>query len=133
MAKITIAGDSIVITSGKPLETIKELEKYRPKALGLYETDDDGCKVEVFRVATGSNGIINSNGAVFASVTHDEHKLASITMPLPAGVTDAAVYAAEKFGKAVTMLNKVEAQFADAIQAVEAEKTAIKQLITVVC
>ena len=42
MAKITIAGDSIVITSSKTLAAIKDLEKYRPKALRLYERDEDG-------------------------------------------------------------------------------------------
>lgn len=65
MAKITIAGDSIVITSSKTLEAIKDLEKYRPKALRLYERDEDGSKTEVFRVASGSTGVINGNGAVF--------------------------------------------------------------------
>ena len=131
MAKITIAGDSIVITSSKTLDAIKDLEKYRPKALRLYERDEDGNKSEVFRVASGNTGVINGNGAVFASVTHDDHKLATITMPIPAGTVNAVDYAAEKIGKAVTMLNKVEAQFDAAVEAVTAEKAAVRQLITV--
>ena len=133
MAKITIAGDSIVITSTKTLEAIKELEKYRPKALRLYETDEDGNKTEVFRVASGSTGVINNNGAVFASVTRDEQKLASLTITIPAGVTNAVDYAAEKVGKAIMMLNKVEAQFDAAIEAVTADKAAVLECITVAC
>lgn len=133
MAKITIAGDSIVITSSKTLEVIKDLEKYRPKALRLYECDEDGNKSEVFRVASGSTGVINGNGAVFASVTHDDQKLASITMPIPAGTANAVDYAAEKIGKAITMLNQVEAQFEDAVNAVAAEKAAVRECITVAC
>lgn len=133
MAKITIAGDSIVVTSSKTLEQIKDLEKYRPKALRLYECDEDGNKSEVFRVASGNTGIINGNGAVFASVTHDDQKLASITMPIPAGVANAVNYAAETVGKAVTMLNRVEAQFEDAVNAVAAEKAAVLECITVAC
>ena len=133
MAKITIAGDSIVITSSKTLEAIKDLEKYRPKALRLYECDEDGNKSEVFRVASGTTGVINGNGAVFASVTHDEHKLASITMAIPAGTTNAVDYAAEKIGKAIMMLNKVEAQFETAVTEVAAEKAAVRECITVAC
>lgn len=133
MAKITIAGDSIVITSSKTLEAIKELDKYRPEALRLYERDEDGNKTEVFRVAPGSNGAINGYGAVFASATHDEYKLASITMSIPAGTDDVVEYAAEKFGKAITMLNRVEAQFEDALDAVADEKAAVRECITVAC
>ena len=133
MAKITIAGDSIVITSGKTLEAIKDLEKYNPKALRLYEKDEDGNKQEVFRVASGTSGIINGNGAVFASVTHDDQKLASITMAIPAGVEDAKAYVADKVGKAIIMLNKVEAQFDDAIKAVNEEKAEVLKNITVAC
>lgn len=131
MAKITIAGDSIVIVSSKTLDQIKDLEKYRPKALRLYEADEDGNKAEVFRVASGTTGVINGNGAVFASATHDDRKLATITMPIPAGVADAVDYAAEKIGVAITLLNKVEAQFNAAITAVNAEKAAVRECIAV--
>ena len=133
MAKITIAGDSIVITSSKTLGEIKDLEKYRPKALRLYERDEDGNKSEVFRVASGTVGVINGNGAVFASVTHDDQKLASITMPIPAGTANAVDYAADLFGNAIMMLNQVEAQFEDAINDVAAEKAVIRECITVAC
>lgn len=131
MAKITIAGDAIVITSAKTLAQIKDLEKYRPKALRLYEVDDDGNKSEVFRVASGNTGIINGNGAVFASTTHDTHQLATITMSIPAGTDNAVEYAAEKIGRAITMLNQVEAQFEDAVNAIAAEKAAVIECITI--
>ena len=105
MAKITIVGDAMVITSSKKLEDIKLLEKYRPKALCLYETNEDGKKEEVFKVgSTNGEGAINKYGASFASVTHDEEMLATITMPIPQGVADAIEYAAEKVGMAVINL-----------------------------
>ena len=47
MAKITIAGDAVVITSTQKLEDIKLLEKYRPKALCLYETGENGIPTQV--------------------------------------------------------------------------------------
>lgn len=133
MAKITIAGDALVVTSSKTLDEIKLLEKYRPKALRLYEVDEDGNKSEAFRVATtNSNGMINQNGALFNGATHDNQQLACITMGIPAGVEDVVAFAAEQIGVAITMLNKVEAQFDDAIAAVEEEEAAVRKCITVV-
>lgn len=132
MAKITIAGDAIVITSSKTLEDIKTLEKYRPKALSLYDVGDDGKKEEIFRVESGSSdGSINKYGATFSSVTHDDEKLATITMCIPHGVADAVEYAAEKIGVAIINLNKVEAQFDEALAEVAQEKATVMENITV--
>lgn len=133
MAKITIAGDSYVVTSSAQLETIKMLEKYRPKALSLFETDENGKKAEVFRVAsTDGEGSISKFGAAFGSATHDAEKLATITGAIPHGVENAVDYVADRIGVAIIMLNKVEAQFADATQEVEAEKNAVRENIVVV-
>ena len=132
MAKITIAGDSMVVTSTKTLEDIKTLEKYRPKALCLFDIDEDGMTTEVFRVAsTTGEGSINQYGASFGSHTHDENKLATITMPIPRGTVNAVDYAADKVGAAIIMLNKVEAQFETALQEVAGEKAAVRENITV--
>lgn len=131
MAKIIIAGDSYVVTSGVKLETIKTLEKYRPKALCLYETDENGKKTEVFRVAsTDGEGSISKFGAAFGSVTHDTEKLATITGIIPRGVENAVDYVADRIGVAIFLLNKVEAQCTDAVQEVEAEKAAVRETIT---
>lgn len=133
MAKITIAGDSYVVTSSQTLEAIKTLEKYRPKALCLYDVDDDGNKMEVFRVASAKeNGSINQYGASFGSVTHDGEKLATITASMPAGIEDAVSYVADKVGAAIIMLNKVEAQFEAALAEVAAEKAAVLENIAIV-
>lgn len=132
MAKVTIVGDAMVVTSIAKLEDIKTLEKYAPKALSLFEKDEDGKKEEVFRVSTTTgDGSIGEFGASFASVTHDEAKLATITMCIPKGITDAKEYAAETIGKAVMALNKVEAQFKAALEGVEAEKKAVRENITI--
>lgn len=132
MAKITIAGDSIVVTSTATLETIKTLEKYAPKALRLVEKNDDDQKEEVFRVSsTTRKGSINSFGASFGSVTHDDQKLATITVEIPAGTTDAVEYAAETLGTAIIALNKVEAQFTPALETVAADKRKVLENITV--
>lgn len=132
MAKITITGDAYVITSSKTLEDIKTLEKYRPKALRLYEVNEDGQKEEVFCVgSTDGSGSINQYGASFCGVTHDEAKLATITMCLPRGTVDAVKYVEEQIGMAIVMLNKVEEQFDAALTEVAADKAAIRENITI--
>lgn len=132
MAKITIAGDSIVITSSKTLEAIKTMEKYRPQTLSLSEKDEDGNKSVVYCIATGTKGVCNGNGAVFASATHDDARLACITMPIPEGVGSVIDYVADKYGRAITMIEKIEAKFDSANAEIEAEKTKILQHIAMV-
>ena len=133
MAKIVIVGDAMVVTSAKTLEAIKTLEKYKPKALCLFDKDEESGKmVEVFRVASAKGeGSINQYGASFGSVTHDEAKNATITMQIPANTENVEAYAYEKLGAAIAMLNRVEAQIDGAVQAVAQEKEAFKQNITV--
>ena len=133
MAKITIAGDAIIVTSGKSLKALKTLEEYRPKALRLIETDENGKKEEIFRVEpAAAAGSITQTGATFASETHDEAKLAPITSPVPAGTENVIDYAAKLVGKAVVRLNKVEAGIDDALAEVEAENAEVMANITVI-
>ena len=132
MAKINVCGNAAVISMGVTLENIKTLEKYKPKALRLIEADDDGNKEEVFRIETVSEGGgISKYGASFSSTTHGPEKFAAITLALPNDVDDVTKYVADKFGLAIMRLNKVEAQFADALTAVAAEQAAILGNITV--
>ena len=132
MAKITIVGDAVVITSTQKLEDIKLLEKYRPKALCLYETGENGKKEEVFKVgSTDGNGAISVYGASFGSTTHDDEKLATITMSLPRDVSDAKQYVADAVGVSILNLNKVESQFAEALAEVVAEKAAVMENISI--
>lgn len=129
MARIIIAGDAMVVESAHTLETLKTLEKYRPKALTLY--DEDG-KTEVFKVATTTGkGSINGYGASFGSASKNDEKKAIITMEIPAGTTDAKAYAENAVGVAIIYLNRVESQFADALASVEAEKATVRETITV--
>jgi len=132
MAKILVAGDAVVITSSRKLEEIKELEKYLPKALFLYETDDDGKKQPVFRVcSTKGAGSISKAGVAFGSVAHDGSGLATLTAKLPDGVEDAKAYVADEYGFAVVQLNKVEAGIDAALAQVSADKAAIEANIEI--
>ena len=131
MAKIVIAGDAAVITSSAKLEDIKTLEKYRPKALTLTETNDDGKKEVAFRVGTTAGaGDISKFGISFGSASHDENKLATLTIGIPSNVEDAKEYAAEHFGYAVMLLNQVEDGFEEALADVKTEKEKVMSNIS---
>lgn len=132
MAKVLIAGDAMVITSSRTLEEIKTLEKYMPKALSLYEQDETGKAVEVFKVgSTEGAGNINKFGASFGSASHDGNGYATITVIIPEGVEDAVAYASERVGYSVVKLNQVEEQFTNALSVVNAQKEEVLSNIIV--
>lgn len=129
MARIIIAGDAMVIESAYTLETLKTLEKYRPKSLVLF--DEDG-KTEIFRVGTTTGkGSIKPFGASFGSSSKNDEKHAIITMEIPAGTTDAKDYAEQVVGAAIIYLNRVESQLDAAISSVADEKASVRENITV--
>lgn len=129
MARIIIAGDAMVVESAHTLETIKTLEKYRPKVLTLY--DEDG-KSEIFKVGTTSGkGSISVYGASFGSASRNDDKKAVITLEIPVSAEDAQAYAENVIGTAIINLNKVEEQFEEALASVDSEKATIRESITV--
>lgn len=133
MAKLSILGNAVVITSAVKLEDIRTIEKYNKDALILTE-EVDGKKIPVFRVATGTNGSINENGASFADATRDDKKLAQITLgtAIAGAVSDAKEWAADKFGKALVRLNKLEATIPAVLEQIAADKAAVMANISVV-
>lgn len=134
MAEIKIVGDAVVLTSGVKYEDIKLLEKYKPEALRLYKTNDEGKKECVFTVATtNGQGGINAYGALFAGAAHDGSGLATVTDKVPAGVTPENLKekVAEMVGTGIISLKQVEAQIPDALAAVKAEKDDILANITI--
>lgn len=127
MAKILIAGSALVIKSGYSLDEIKTLEKYRPKALTIFEEDG---KTELFKVGTTKgDGSIGTFGASFGRSSADDDKKATITISIPADVTDAKKYAEDTVGVAIVYLNKVEDQIPDALASVEEERAKVRENI----
>lgn len=129
-ASIKIAGAACVVESDAKLENIKLLEKFRPNALKLFEGEGDK-KEEVFVVgSTKGTGSINAYGASFGAATTASGN-ATITIMVPEGTSDPKEWALDKIGVAILHLNKVEAQFAAAIEEVQKEQSDIKACITV--
>ena len=133
MAKLSILGNAVVITSTVKLEDIRTIEKYNKDALILKE-DNEGKKVPVFGVATGTKGEINQNGATFSDATRDANKFAQITLCtcLEEITGDVKDWAADKFGKALTRLNQLEATIPTVLEKISADKAAVMANITVV-
>ena len=129
MAKILAVGDVLVVTSTKTLEELAFVEKHRPKALELRS--EDGKEV-VFKVGTTcGNGSINGFGVSFGSASHDDNKFATITLPIPAGVTDAEKYAIDTIGTSIIKLNQIEEGLDAAIDEAKEELAEVKANITV--
>lgn len=131
VAKIKIVGNTVHVISSQKLEDIKLLAKYRPNALKLIE-GTGAEKHEVFVVCTGGRdgGCIGVNGVMFSNSTTNDGK-ALITLTAPEGTEDMKAWAEEEIGVAILHLKKVEAQFADAIAEVKAEKAAVAASISI--
>ena len=130
MAKITIVGDAVVVTSTLKLEEYKTIEKYRPNALTLMGGEDG--KEPVFHVSVSGSGVINQDGASFVSATHGEYGYATITMCACTESHDIKEWAADKLGAAIINLNKLEAQLPAVLDEINREKAEVMSNISVV-
>jgi len=130
MAKITIVGDAVVITSSLKLEDIQMVQKYRPSAL-ILKGGEDGKKPIFHLGAVESNGGISKYGADFDSETRDDEKLATMTM-IYHGDGDIKEDVAESIGMWVMTLNKLEETIPQVIEEIRAEKERVLASITVV-
>ena len=85
-----------------------------------------------FSVCAGcGRGSINANGAEFCSATHDDEKLATITMALPCIVEDVKKEVAELIGTAILNLNKLETGLPAVLEEIDAQTAEILDNITV--
>lgn len=132
MAKITVAGQAVVVTSEMKLEDLKTIKKYRPEALTLFQEDENGGKDPIFGIGVGKGcGDINKYGAEFGSASRDDAKKAQITMCLPEGVENVKEYISDTLGAALLKLNRLEATLPTVIEEIEAEKQQIAANITI--
>lgn len=130
MAKITIVGDAVVITSAVKLEDIKTVAKYRPKALTLMGGEDG--KEPIFRLGvTNGAGNITKYGAEFGSETHDEQKKAVMTLICSCGDGDIKEAVADSIGAFVLNLNKLEETLPTVLVEIQQEKDKILENIDV--
>lgn len=130
MAKVTIAGKVIVITSALKLEELETVKKYQPKALVLLGGEDGKEPIFAVGVVRGSAGKIGNVGVEFGEETQTE-KLATMTLMAPADVKDMKEYVVDKYGAALMNLAKLETNLPAVIGAIAAEKQSIMDNISV--
>ncbi|MCL2217745.1 MAG: hypothetical protein FWB91_12110 [Defluviitaleaceae bacterium] len=128
MAKVTIAGNSYVITSAVSMADLETVKKYRHSALAITDPE---TKESLFKVALGSNSV-SDFGVCFGGVSNDEAKLATATLPIPSDCEDAKEFVLDKAGLALANLNKVEAGITEALKEIRAERDIIAQNIKVI-
>lgn len=131
MARITVAGESVVVTSAITLENYRMIAKYRPAKLVLKGGDDGKEPIFAVGIATNPRGSINKVGAEFGSEAHDGTGRATITFDLPQTDGDVKEAVAEKVGAAIIYLNKLEETLPDVVNEIAAEKAAVLENISV--
>lgn len=131
MAKVTIVGNAVVITSSMKLADLATIKKYRPKALVLMGGENNKEELFGIDVGTSGNGGLNGVGACFCAATHDEAKLACITTTLDGIQGDIKEYVADTFGKALIHLGALEAKLPEVLSDIAAKKAGIMANITV--
>ena len=130
MAKIVIAGEAVVVTSAMKLADLRKIAKYRPEALVLKGGEDG--KEPIFKIGvTNGTGKINKYGAEFSAETHDDAKLATITLVVDGVDGDVREAVAEAIGVPVLNLNKIEETLPGVLAEIENEKATILGNITV--
>ena len=128
MAQVTIAGGSYVITSKISMDDLRIIKKHRPAALSLIDKE---TKNTIFKIGIGSSSL-NDYGITFSSVSNDENKLATATLPLPQDVTEAKSYVLDTASGALSNLNKVEENLLAALEEIKAEQAVIKENIKII-
>ena len=131
MAKITVAGDAVIVTSEVlTLDDIKTLKKYRPESLTLFGGEDGKEPLFVLDVDEAGKGNIGKYGASFGGETHDEEKLACITMVFASSsnIKDAIC---DQFGSALIALNELEKKLPAVLDEIKEQKDYVMSNITV--
>ena len=131
MAKITVVGESVVVTSAITLEDYKMIAKYRPTKLVLKGGDDGKEPIFAVGIASNPRGSINKVGAEFGGIAHDGSGKATITFDLPRVDSDVKEAVAEKVGAAIIYLNKLEETLPAVVEEIAAEKAAVMEDISV--
>lgn len=128
MSKINVCGDAIIFTSALKLSELRIIERFRPDALCILNED----KEPVFAVCTTEGcGSVNEFGMSFGSESHDENKLATITICGRDITGDVKEYIADNFGGAIAKLNELEAKLPDVLREIQSAKQRVMDSVTV--
>lgn len=129
MAQIILAGDTVVINSTLRLKDIKDIAKYYPRDLTIYE--DSVAKFAV--MPTEGEGSINRYGISFGKESRDGSGRASVTVKCRAAADeDPADWIADNLGIAISNLEEIEERVPEKIREMRANRDNMAQRVTVV-
>ena len=128
MSNVTIAGNSYVITSTVSMADLEMITKHRPTALTITDPE---TKEALFKIGIGSNSL-SDYGISFGGVSNSDEKLATATLPIPAGVEDAKEYVLDRAGIALVNLEKIEGEIAEVLGDIRTERNSIAESIKVI-
>lgn len=129
MAKVTVAGKAIVITSTLKLADLETLKKYASKSLILMGGEDGKEPIFAVTAVPGSAGKVNKYSLEFGD--KDPDGFAVITIMAPVGVDDMKEFVADTYGQVLMNLAQLEAQLPAVIEDLAAKKAAIVDSIVV--
>ena len=129
MAKVTVLGNALVITSTLKLEDLKIVKRYRPSDLTLWGGKDGD--EPLFTISTEGTAGINELGATFKDESRDGEGFATITMSLTYSGDDVKGYVADKFGGALINIAKLEEKLPAVVEEISAQKASVIEGITV--
>lgn len=130
MAKIKIAGNTIVVESAYSLADIKKVERYDPTALTLAD-QKGGVKFKVGTSAPGC-GSVGTYGVTFGDESKTGSGRAIVNVEVPADVENVVEYAVDKIGQAVAGLNEVESNVSASLGRIDADIETIRSNIEVI-
>ncbi len=129
MAKVTVAGKAVVITSSMKLEDLKLIQKFGPEALILMGGEDNKEPIFAIDVISGGHAI-SKYGISFCEATRDDG-YATLTTIAEFGEKDPAEFIADYLGLALRNLNALEETLPAALEKIRSDKKAIMDSVTV--
>lgn len=129
MAKVTVVGNALVITSSLKLEDIARIAKYRPEALVLKNKENGE---PIFKVGTTvGGGSLSKYGAEFAESSRDSEKRAVLTLGFESKAEDLKKGIADAVGDSLIKLNKVEENALAVLDEIAKEEEELLNSITI--
>ena len=131
--KATVKYNNVFVTSAYDIETLKKVKKFRPEALVLYKGEGKE-KEPVCAIGVSRNASANAMGVTFAKDSVTSPKVATMSIELPAGLTDATkinAWVRDILGLAIVNCNKIEDQIAAAMTEINADEAAMNAAITI--
>lgn len=134
MIKLTVNGDAVVVRTDIQKSTYEMLRSQNPKALTLYERDDDDILVPEFSLAFGTCGSLDNRGLICNGTDADGNLISTLAVDNLAKKQpeDQIKFLAKALAMGIARANKLTDQIVSAVEDIEAAETAAAASIEIV-